>query len=429
MYNAKIEIELVGVVLAHPDHYKRAATIAASDFNDRGLGRLWEIFGEMNLKGIPLSQANLSLHYGREIQGMGGDVFLGTLASQGAGIVTEIDKVIECFQENALWRKLGSIAAHLTKTVESQDRAPGEVLSSLIDHASKILAASGDATESKSEVVQRMIEKAKTPRELITTGIDSLDFLMQGGLQPTRLYGIGGLFGRGKTVLLGTVSENLNMQDVPHLFISMETPPEDIEARHAARHMNINASSLLDPNDPDFDRFCELTEKYSAEAKNNTRYDYCPGATISEIHRKILAAKARYGCQGVIIDYWQLIEGRERGVSLEQHRANVANRLATICRQENIWIVTAAQVDERGKLVDSQSLLRATSLYVLIERDVNDMAMNFVTEKSNYTRYADTTGESTPQVVFDNEVGPYVRNTNPLDMPALAEESEGRLMI
>jgi replicative DNA helicase len=422
MYNSATEIELVGVVLAHPQHFGRAAFIAPSEFNDHALGRLWEIFGSMREAGINISASTLSLHYGDEITAMGGDAFLGGLAARGATVTTEVERVIERFAEHSLWVRLGGLTARLASAVEKKEKAPGEVISGLLDYAAKLLATSGDTTQSKSEVVQRMIESAQKPREITTSGIDTLDYLMQGGLREERLYGIGGIFGRGKTIFLGSISENVNMQGVPHLFITMETPPEDIEARHCARHMNINASSLLDPTDEDFATFQRHAQKYTTSAANNVRYDYAPGASMGDIHRKILAAKARYGCKGVIIDYWQLISGRERGQSQEQHLASVANRLAAIARQEKIWIVMAAQIDERGKLIDSQALLRAASLYLRIDREENGQAINLITEKSNYTRYADTSHESTASVIFDQEKGPYVRNVEPTDMPGLAED-------
>jgi replicative DNA helicase len=267
-----------------------------------------------------------------------------------------------------------------------------------------------------------MIENTLRPKEMVTTGITTLDYLMQGGLQQTRMYGIGGVFGRGKTVLLGSISDNLNLSGIPHLFLSLETPPEDIEARHAARHMNINASCLMDSTDTEYDRFVSKAQEYQDRVPDKVRYDYAPGATIGDIHRKILAAKARHGCRGVIIDYWQLITGRERGQNQDQHLANVANRLAAIARQEGIWIVIAAQVDERGRLIDSNSLLRAASLFVRIERDVNGPDLHFTTEKSNYTPYADTGSESVPGMIFDQEVGPYFRNTEEADIGDLNRE-------
>ena len=268
------------------------------------------------------------------------------------------------------------------------------------------------------------MKAAQEPRELTTTGINSLDYLMQGGLQSRRLYGVGGLYGRGKTILLGSISDNINMQGVSHLFLSLETPPEDIEIRICAKHLNLNASSILDPGDPDHAHFLQSTEDYIDALPDNGIYEFAPGATIDEIHRKILAAKSRNGIKGVIIDYWQLIRGRDRSQSEESHLRDVADRLAAICRQEDIWILLTGQVDERGQLKVSQALLQSAALYVRLVREENERVAYFVTEKSNYTRYGDTGSESVPGMIFDDQVGPHFRNTDAIDIADISSDSD-----
>lgn len=291
------------------------------------------------------------------------------------------------------------------------------------------MATGRESARGKKAVAETAVRRALGDHPVVTTGLTSLDFLLQGGLQTRRLYGIGGLYGRGKTILLGSISDNLNLQGVNHLFMSMETDPEDIELRSCAKHFNANAALLADPHSADHASLMASAETYITDVPEHTWYEFCPGASLNEIHRMILRAKARYNIQGFMLDYWQLIEGRERGQGEEAHHRSNINKLAAICRQENLWSVVTAQVDDKGRLKYSDSLLQAAALYVRLVREEDGMDIRLEVEKSNYTRYASTFQASLPGMVFDAASGPHVRDEAAVDAPALASEDRDERIV
>lgn len=422
-----IEAQIVGAVLSNDGLFARASFLESDAFSDQANAVIWNAICRMKMAGQKVTPATVTLKYPDEIEPLGGLAYLNRLSEMGQAVVTAFSGAVDRLYEEFQWKRIAAISARLQSATLSRDKTPEQILSGLITFANKNLAGGHAGFLSKKDIVRAALAEAQKERETITTGIDSLDYLMQGGLQPRRLYGIGGLYGRGKTILLGTVSDNINLQGIPHLFLSLETPPEDIEIRCCARHLNLNASSILDPGDRDHAKFVAATEDYIDAIPDNTVYEFSPGATIDEIHRKILAAKSRKGIQGFIIDYWQLIRGRERGQALDAHLAEVADRLAAICRQEDLWGILTAQVDERGRLKVSESLLQSAALYLRLVRDENDRTAYFVTEKSNYTRYADTGTESVPGMIFDDAVGPHFRNTDAIDIGDLNREGDIQL--
>jgi hypothetical protein len=124
-----------------------------------------------------------------------------------------------------------------------------------------------------------------------------------------------------------------------------------------------------------------------------------------------------------MLDYWQLIEGRERGQSEEAHHRSNINRLAAICRQHDLWGIVTAQIDEKGKLRYSDAMLQAASLYMRLVRDEDGMDIRLEVEKSNYTRQTTALSAPLPGMVFDAEIGPHVRNQADIDAPRLAQEA------
>jgi len=360
----ELEYLVVGAVLANPTFYSRAAFLSEDAFNEKPCATIWKMIERANIEGRPADPGALMVHHTNELHPLGGLEYLQGLAGRGSVIETAFSEAVDKLNDAMQWRRIATVAVRLQAAATQQDKNPGAVLSGLVDIATKYMSGGRANSMSKSEAARKALDAAREPRKTVTTGITAMDLLMQGGIQQKRLYGIGGLYGRGKTILLGTISDNLNIQSVPHLFVSLETPPEDIEVRSAAQHLNINASSIHDQGDVDHARFLEKADRYLQAMPDNVRYEFSPGATMDEIHRSILQAKARHGIHGFIIDYWQLIRGRERGMNEEAHLREVADRLAAICRMEKLWGIVAAQIDERGRLKVSESLYHSAALFL-----------------------------------------------------------------
>ena len=423
MHNDILEIEgrVLGAILANPALYSRAAFLPSEAFQDASHRTVWDLICEARAGGRTATAAALATATPDRVAALGGLAYLNRLEASGERIVTVFNEALDRIYDELQWRRVALLSERLSRAASDREASPHKILSSLSDVARQYLSGGRSTLRTKTDVARAAIEEAQNRGTLVRTGIDSLDLLLQGGLHPRRLYGIGGLFGRGKTIFLGSISDNLNIQESPHLFLSLETPPEDIEIRSCAKHLNLNSAAVHDIHHPDYARLKQSADSYLAAVPNFTVYDYAPHASIDEVHRKILAAKAEHGITGFIVDYWQLIRGRGRGQSEDSHLRDVADRLAAICRQEDLWGIVSAQVDERGRLSVSSALYQSASLYLRLVREENESATYLVTEKSNYTRYANTGSESVPTIIFDDHVGPHFRNVAPEDAGALPE--------
>ena len=418
------EARVIGAVLGTPSLYARIGYLAPDCFTVSLYQEIWTILESLHRNEADISCSEIAGRSGKEIASAGGIDALEKLAIQGERAATSIEAHANRIQELAQWREIGKISARLEAVVDRQDKSPKDILSGLIEHASTLLTRGRGNFQTKSEVARKAMQHAIEKKRMVTTGITTLDYLFQGGLRPGRLYGLGGPTGRGKTIMLGSISENLSLQDEKHLFISLETDPTDIEIRSCARHLGLNASSIYDTHDPDHVTFVQSLSDYIAEVDDNVIYDFRPGATLEDIHRSILAAKTRYGISGFMLDYWQLVRGRARGEREDEHFRNVADTLAAICRREGLWGMVTAQLDDRGAPKLSDSILQSASLFVRLVRDENGTEAYFETVKSNYTRYADTGTESVPGMIFD-PAGPHFRNTAATDIPDLVNDRDG----
>lgn len=417
--DTELEEQVIGAVLADNALFKDVSFLEGAQFSDQTNGELWDAISAQLMQGKPATPSVLVAVLGDAIESFGGRDRLSGLASLGAMIGPAVADVAERLRQLAQWRRLAALGSEIQDWVRRQASTPDEALSQLLREAEGAIQQGRVTARTKREVAAAAISHALEERQPVSVGITPLDFLFHGGLIPKRLYGIAGLYGRGKTILAGTISDNLNARGVKHLSINLETPPEDIELRNCARHLDLNAAQIHDKDDPLHPRFVTNAQRYVEQMPDYTYYEYMPGATMDDVHRKIIRAVHRFGVRGFILDYWQLIRGREKGVSEEAHFRECANRLAAVCRREDIWGVVLAQCDKDGKLLYSEGLHHAASLLVRLVREENEQTAFFTTQKSNYTRYADTGSEAAPGMIFD-QAGPHFRNTNDQDFSLLA---------
>ena len=429
MHDFALERKAIGIVMLHPESLARAGGITAECFADERHGRTWDLVVGALLRGHTTSPEALMAFDRAEALAVGGVDMLQSYRQEAAPHITDPLPIFQRLHELYRWRQLDRIARHIQLEAAKQDADPEDILARLANRAQALLADGRETTRGKMEVAKAALDRALAPRNTITTGLTALDFMLQGGLQSRRLYGFGGVYGRGKTILLGSISDNLNLQGARHLFISMETDPEDVELRLAAKHFRLNAGSLSDPEHIARQPVATGSPTYLQRLPQNTWYEFCPGATMHEIHRMILRAKARHGIVGFMLDYWQLIEGRERGQSEEAHHRSNINRLAAVCRQEDLWGLVTAQIDEKGRLRYSDAMLQAAALYMRLVREEDGMDLRLEVEKSNYTRYVSSTAASLPGLVFDTDIGPHVREEDPTDAPALAAGENDRIQL
>lgn len=411
-----LESQVVGAVLNDPKAYKYCAGLSADAFSDEVLRELWTAICDLAETSRKATPASLAASFGPDrLESLGGRDMLANLAREGRALGGQLDIAVQRLRDLLIWRKLDGLTRDVSGWIGRRSLNADEAVSALLREAEGILQAGHAGARSKQEVARAALSQAVDPREPTPTMIESLDYLMHGGLMPRRMCSIGAETGCGKTILLGSISENLNAQASKHLHISLETPSEDIEIRNVARRMNANAAQIYDRESADHAKVAQNATHYLDHVPDNTFFEWSPGATIDDIRRYIIHASHRHGIEGVIIDYWQLIRGRERGQSEEGHLRDVANKLAEICRRENLWMLVAVQLDDAGRPKISDAIVQAAALHLRLMRTENDTVAHFRTEKSNYTRYADTGSSSTPGMIFRDE-GPHFATPAPEDL-------------
>ena len=336
-HDISLEQQLLGTILTYNDALTQLEGLQASHFYDPSHREIYSAILGMVASNEKISIAKLGLIADRS--------YIASLAASRA--LLDVKGAADILIELAERR---SIDGHARLAMDVLERGGSSV------DALKLLAplVSGDALVAQSramhdsgavtdEIIQDLLNDARPT----LTGIQKLDECMGGGMYPGKAYGIAARKKVGKTIMLGTISHNMNMAGVKHLFICGEMGEREIHQRVLARALDIYPSAFR----TGYAERPEIIKKiidYNRQAPRNTIYLDAPGITFDRLKHAVVTAHMRHGIQGFILDYWQLVSGKDGKASEAYHLGEVAQWIAEIGRKLGIWSLTAAQINQDG---------------------------------------------------------------------------------
>lgn len=258
-------------------------------------------------------------------------------------------------------------------------------------------------TIKKGETIfQEILLDFEEPPKYHATGIRELDRSMAGGLVSGYTYGIAGKEKSGKTTLASTISYNLNEFDCPHLYIALEMGSKEIEKRNLARRSNANSLSFRNPQKP------FQSQIIKTKPSHHVHYLDAAGQNLDEIIQAITMARIKYRITGFILDYWQLVEGRQRGDTEEQHIRRVAQSLANYAKRNGLWCIILAQLNKDGDLFGGGGLKKACDqLFYIKHIEGEDRLRWLEMAASRYTPIINVGSEDKPSLILNQQYGPH----------------------
>lgn len=413
-----LEGDVLGALMRTPDARRFVLMLDEGCFADPVHSLLFSAIQKLAMKGKSTSVAVLASQLGpSQLESLGGRAFLEGLIADSEGLETVLAETIANLRSLSNRREAIRAAQELIAKAVNPETSPEEAMSFCARRLQTGMAKGGSAEmRTKREVAAVAIDERLNAGPAITTGIVGLDQLILGGLRPRQFIVIEGDFGRGKTAIGATVSDNLNAQGVPNLYATLESTAEEIEMRMVARRLGLRMSWTFDETHPGFEKLRKNRDTYVNEIPDFTAYVELRRPSIDRLHREILKAKALYGTRVVILDYFQCIGGFEKGMKEDTFWFDMGEALRDIAKDEDLAIVVLAQAVKKTE----EALRQTSTLLLRLIRDVNDDAMHFEIHKTNDSPYGCTDRSATPLIVLD-PAGPHVRDSNAEDATRAAQ--------
>lgn len=395
------EAGLIGAVLMESVKAQQCLGLKPEHFFDPTHAAIWRVVSELSHEGVAISVVTVA----PRMQGALGDQTGEVLAGIAAGQCVPVQAPHYAKQIRALAarRQAALLFEQGIEEITNMDNEGEEVIAQAIGYLTNLSGEGARQSLSKRQVATSLVDGLSTEIPCYKTGIKGLDDVMGGGLYQGKFYGVAARKKVGKTILLGSVSHNLNMSGTKHLFIPFEMSPDEIEQRNAARACEFNSVKFLTRDDPEMGK---KLAQYALSVPDNTIYEYHPGATLDDIRAMIARHVVKSGIKGVILDYWQLVGGKAPRDTEEYHLRNVAQSLAAIARREGLFILTAAQVNQDGNTRGGEGLKLACDQYFTLHREKDDHEAWMKMEESRYTVYRDVGSKNDPGL-WMNKNGPH----------------------
>lgn len=406
--NIEAEQSLIGACLFKTDAVLHVVDVVRDEHFALSLhAKIWRRLVERFNRNGQVSLASLSSDFTADDGLPAG--YLAKLANLGI-VVLNIRDLAETVVNLAEKRRMADMLQQALNTLTAEpEMNAAEASTALIQSLQNV----GETQVSRKPIRESVATSAvfdQIRRDIkpYSTLIPKLDEAMGGGIYPGFSYGICARMKVGKTTMVGTISYNLRMQNVPHLFICGEMSSHEIEQRFLARELQVFPSAFRDREWRESTKFQSriYAASESPDKQNIVFYD-APGITFAELKTVVSHCIRKYGIKGFILDYWQLVGGKNSKKSQTEHLDEVAQWIADFSRRNEIFAIVPAQMNQEGNVRFGEGIkLAFDQVYHLCKADERDDTAWMEMLSTRYTKWARMGDEHNP-ILKLNEKGPF----------------------
>jgi replicative DNA helicase len=361
-HSREAEEAVVGAVLIAPELFSTLELTKAHFYIHR-LGMIWDAFVRLAQQKMPIdfltTAEELDRH--KHLEDVGGPAYLTALLNQ-VPTTLHAEGYAEIIKAHAIRRQM----LHALNEMAGMAYDTGLGTTDLLARADTLFRKIGDGVGQKlvtahdlaSQIYDEMEDRSKRlarGEELVfqclPTGLDDVDKLLEGGLQPDRLYIVAGRPGQGKTSwMISTARHQLVTLNKRVALFSLEMPGKQLMRRFLAQDAKIHVSKLTSGvlAVDDWEAFNGAVERVG---NSQLFLDDTPSLTPVQLRAKCHRLMHQYGLDLVILDYLQLMGagGGMRFQSREQEVAYCSRELKLLSRELGIPVMAAAQLSRASE--------------------------------------------------------------------------------
>ena len=398
---------LVATVIADPAAWDALRHVRPSDFESHGLAIAWRGMRQLIMAGSPPTPMAL----GALDPTIDPDE-LAVLASRAPG---SLPAAASAARRLSTARRAAAAASALRRAAQGIEAAaaghggadPEDWHHAMAAGIASAIEKGGSTRTVDSDDIDAMViaslEEARPPA---ATGIARLDEFLGGGLPGSAVIAIAGPAKVGKTVLAATVSYNFERAaaPTPHLLVSLERTEVEIGRLKSARTLGIPASQLTSLSDGQ-----RAALRQPRPGGRLCQVLHMPGASPEAIEAEVAYQRQASGIRAVIIDYLQLIGGRQRGEQEESHMSRVCQWLQEAASRQQVAILVTVMMDDMGSPWKRAGAIRhASQAFLVLNRDSGRDGAYLETQRSSTGNESDIGTITSPALTLER-AGPHFR--------------------
>ncbi|MBE9502682.1 MAG: replicative DNA helicase [Proteobacteria bacterium] len=395
--NLEAELSILGGILLDNDAINKVHEILKSaDFYREAHRKIFDVMIDINSKGEPVDLITLNdaLKTAGLLEDVGGSFFIASLAD-GVATAANIAYYAKIVKEKAVLRGLINVATEIvtkgydesTEVDKFLDYAEGKIFEISENKVKPSFYKIKDIVKDSFKIIEELYDK-KAMVTGIPSGFKALDILTS-GFQPSDLIIVAGRPSMGKTAFCLNLALNALREEKDRkstvAFFSLEMSKEQLVTRMLCSEARVDASKLRSGFLAESD-WPKLTRAAGFLSEISMYIDDTPAISVLEMRAKSRRLKAEKGLGLIIVDYMQLMRGRDGSERREQEISEISRSLKALAKELHVPVIALSQlsraVEQRGG--DKRPILSDLRESGSIEQDAD--AVLFVFREEFYNR-------------------------------------------
>lgn len=358
-----------------------------ADFYAKRNRVIFEVMRELSEAGKPIDTVTVvdRLERKGQLDGPDDTIYVADLAS-GVPSASNILHYIDIIEQDSVRRMLIEAGNEIIRdAMNSEDEAP-EIVNRAGDVVYQI--AVKRKRDSLEHIRQALLEGYTRIGESmnresgllgIPTGFKMLDKKLS-GLQGSQLVIIAGRPGMGKTSFALNIAQHVAVKEsIPVALFSLEMSREQLATRMLCSEALVDSQKTRSGGltDDDFDR---LSEAVNILGVAPVYIDDTPSITVLEILAKARRLKQEKGLGLIMIDYLQLMTGKERRENRQQEISAMTRSLKIMAKEIDVPVLLLSQLSRESEkretkipmlsdLRESGSIEQDADVVIFLHRD------------------------------------------------------------
>lgn len=360
-HDIQVEQALLGAILSNNDAFYRVSdTLEGAHFFEPVHEAIYVAAGRMILEGRQASPITLNTFLPKQqiTENVSLAEYLARLTSEATTVINAPDYaelITDLWRKRELLRLSADLEVMALGTDSSRkiiEDAEEQLLAlTNADSAFGGFVSFADALKQSIEITAKAYQRDGGLSGM-PTGLLDLDKLM-GGMQDSDLIVVAGRPGMGKSALAGTIAYNAADHGKRVGFFSLEMAAEQVSTRLLSDRVGIASSRMrrgeISPNE-----FTEIAAKAQEIEGLPIYVDQTGGLSISQVVSRARRLKKQRGMDLMIVDYIQLLAGRNRSGNRVQEVTEITTGLKALAKELNVPIIALSQLSRQVESRDDK---------------------------------------------------------------------------
>ncbi len=379
--------------------YAAIERLHADDFYARRHQQIFEAMCELCEAGAPIDTVTVvdRLERKGQLNGTEDTIYIAELAGSVPS-ASNVGYYIDIVEQKAVLRALIAAGQTIIHDATGSEEEVADIVNRAGDLIYKI--AVKRERDTLTHIKKALLEgyasiseslNSKTGIIGVPTGFKQLDKMLS-GLQKSQLIVVAGRPGMGKTSFAVNIAQHAAVElDVPVAIFSLEMSREQLALRMLCSEALVDSQKtrIGGLTADDFDR---LADAVDVLAKAPIYIDDSPTVTVMEMLAKTRRLKKEKGLGLVVIDYLQLMSGKDRRENRQQEISGITRSLKIMAKEVGVPVILLSQLSRASEKRDSKRpLLSDLRESGSIEQDAD--VVIFLHRENYYNKEADNVSQ------------------------------------